>query len=159
MGSGLYVALKNDSSKPQFNGIWDAKLQTVSGGSFDLKAFRSKPLLLNFWASWCAPCVEEMPLLDAFYQTNKAKSFQLLGIAADKSESVERFLNKTPVQFPIALAGFDGIALSQSLGNTAGGLPFTALLDPKSQILFTKSGQLTTNDISNITNLMSLANR
>jgi thiol-disulfide isomerase/thioredoxin len=159
LAAGAYVSWRQQPMNTLKTALWDISLQNLNGQAFDLKRFRGRPLLLNFWASWCAPCLEEMPLLDGFYQQNTSNGFQLLGIAADKPDAVARFLAKSPVQFPIALAGFEGIALSQSLGNTAGGLPFTALLDAKGALLFTKSGQLTTNDLRTITHLMNLASR
>ncbi len=136
--------------------LWSLKLDTLSGAPLLVSAFKGKPLLINFWATWCAPCVEEMPLLDKFHQTNRNSnnSLQLLGIAADKSESVAKFLEKSSVQFPIVIAGFDGITLSQTLGNAMGGLPYSVLISKNSGILFKKEGQLTTNDLKTIHGLL-----
>ena len=141
----------------QSNGLdalWSLKLPTPSGKELALASLKGKPLLINFWATWCAPCVEEMPLLERFYQQNARNGIQLLGIAADKATSVETFLTKTPVSFPIVLAGFDGISMSKALGNETGGLPHTILIDAKEAILFTKKGQLTADDFKAISNMI-----
>jgi thiol-disulfide isomerase/thioredoxin len=137
--------------------LWSLKLDTPSGAPLLLSAFKGKPLLINFWATWCVPCIEEMPLLDKFHIENRSTNngLQLLGIAADKSESVVKFLSKMPVQFPIAISGFDGVALSKRLGNTSGGLPYSTLISKNGSILFKKEGQLTTNDFKVMSNLAS----
>ncbi|MBC7717365.1 MAG: TlpA family protein disulfide reductase, partial [Pseudorhodobacter sp.] len=77
---------------------------------------RGKPLLLNFWATWCPPCVKEMPLLDAFYQTHRARGWQVVGLAVDSPTPVRAFLERVPVSFPIGLAGMEGSELSRALG-------------------------------------------
>lgn len=95
-----------------------------------------------------------MPLLERFYQERASNGLQMLGIAADKAASVETFLARLPVSFPIVLAGFEGISISKALGNETGGLPHTLLISAKSDILFSKKGQLTTEDIKIITGLI-----
>ena len=112
-------------------------------GTRTLESFQGKPLLINLWATWCPPCIDEMPLLDAFYQQNAAKGWQTVGIAVDKPEAVERFLQRTPVQFPVLLAGNRlGMELAGDLGNTARGLPFSLLLDAQGNALAAHTGQL-----------------
>jgi hypothetical protein len=100
-----------------------------------------------------------MPLLDKFHLENRHvnNGLQLLAIAADKAESVVKFIGKIPVQFPIAISGFDGVALSKALGNVAGGLPYSVLISKNSSVLFKKEGQLTTNDLQTILQLVGTA--
>lgn len=138
--------------------LWDLTLPTPDGRNLNLQRFKGAPLLLNFWATWCPPCVEELPLLNQFYlekrqaQSSSVKSFQMLGIAADKSASVIQFLKTHPIDFPVVMAGFEGLALSKQLGNASGGLPYSALIDANGTVLFTKEGQLTANDLQNLAN-------
>ncbi len=127
--------------------LWDLTFSTPQGGTLAMRSLQGKPLLLNFWATWCAPCVEEMPLLDRFYAENRANGWQVLGLAVDQAGPVTRFLARMPMQFPIALAGFPGIDLSRKLGNTGGGLPFSVLLDGSSRIRQRKIGQLSAQDL------------
>jgi thiol-disulfide isomerase/thioredoxin len=143
----------------ELSALWALTLQTPMGESLALAQFKDKPLLINFWATWCAPCIEEMPLLDKFQLENRSANngFQLLGIAADKSESVVKFLRKAPVQFPILLAGFEGIELAKTLGNVSGGLPYSILISKNRGILFKKEGQLTANDFKTLNVLLSAA--
>src|SRR5438128_2664895 len=98
---------------------------TPDGAQLSMQALRGRPLLLNFWATWCPPCVEEMPLLDRFFRQSGSKSWQVVGLAIDQPSAVRNFLKKTPVTFPIGLAGLGGTELAKSLGNEVGGLPFT----------------------------------
>lgn len=127
--------------------LWDLAFSTPDGGTLAMRSFRGKPLLLNFWATWCPPCVEEMPLLDRFYAENSANGWQVLGLAVDQAAPVSRFLRQTPVGFPIALAGLAGTDLSRSLGNSSGGLPFSVLFDPAGRITQRKMGQLSARDL------------
>ncbi|MCA0177610.1 MAG: TlpA family protein disulfide reductase [Proteobacteria bacterium] len=93
----------------------------------------NRPLLVNFWATWCPPCLKEMPELDAFAAGHPA--WQVLGVALDGEEAVRGFLARQPVRFGIALA--DPMAAMQAmrdLGNAPGGLPFTALLDARGAV-------------------------
>ena len=159
--AGIMTFIRKEANQDKGDALatlWSLKLETPSGTPLLLSTFKGKPLLINFWATWCAPCIEEMPLLDKFHQGNRSadgNGLQLLGIAADKSESVAKFLTKAPMQFPIAIAGFDGVVLSKTLGNASGGLPYSVLISKNSSILFKKEGQLTTNDLKMISNLVS----
>ena len=83
-----------------------------------------------------------MPLLSAFYNENKANGWHLLGLAVDKPAPVTQFLARTPVSFPVALAGLEGTELSRTLGNNVGALPFSVLFDADGRIHQRKIGQL-----------------
>lgn len=122
--------------------FWALSLDTPDGVPMPMQAFRGSPLVVNFWATWCPPCVEELPLLSAFYNQNKANGWHLLGLAVDKPAPVNQFLARSPVSFPVALAGMEGVDLSRSLGNAAGALPFSVLFDADGQIRQRKIGQL-----------------
>lgn len=149
--TGFGLAWRNghvDRAEPEVEqDLWGLTFSTPQGGTLNMRSLQGKPLLLNFWATWCAPCVEEMPLLDRFYAENRAKNWQVLGLAVDQAAPVARFLERLPMQFPIAMAGFAGIDLSRKLGNTTGGLPFSVLLDESSRIRQRKIGQLTSQDL------------
>ena len=123
--------------------FWDLSFDTPAGQPLAAKAFRGKPLLLNFWATWCPPCIAELPLLNEFYRENAAKGWQVMGIAVDQPSAVRGFLERTPLDFPIAMAGLGGTDLARSLGNLGGGLPFTVLFGADGRILHRKIGQVT----------------
>ncbi len=124
--------------------FWDKTFaSSADGQTVALRQFQHQPLLLNFWATWCPPCVAEMPLLNRFYQQQRAKSWQVLGIAIDKPAPVRQFLARQPVDFPIALASIEGSDLARVLGNLGGGLPFSVLFDAQGQVRQRKIGQVT----------------
>jgi peroxiredoxin len=94
--------------------------------------------------------VEELPLLNRFYQENSPKSWQVVGVAVDKLDAVQRFLLKTPLQFPVAMAGMEGTALSRTLGNLGGGLPFTVVFDPRAKVVHRKMGILKPDELQTL---------
>ena len=129
-------------------GFWDQHFPTPEGGHLALASLRGKPLLVNFWATWCPPCVEELPLLSRFYTENKANGWQLLGLAVDQLEPVKRFLARAPVSFPVGMAGLAGVDLTRQLGNAAGGLPFTVVFGADGRLLHRKIGQVQASDLA-----------
>ncbi len=135
--------------------LWPLSFEGPNGAGFSMAAMRGKPLLINFWATWCPPCVEEMPLLDQFYRENKGRSWQVIGLAIDQPSAVRAFLQKTPVSFPIGFAGLGGSELSKALGNVAGALPFTVIVKPDGQVLQRRMGRVTGADLARWRDLSS----
>lgn len=123
--------------------LWASEFDAPDGQRFAMQSLRGKPLLLNFWATWCPPCIEEFPLLDSFFQKKSPKNIQVLGLAIDQPSAVRSFLLKTPVTFPVLLGGIGGTELGRTLGNLTGGLPFSVLLGSSGAILQRKLGKLT----------------
>ena len=78
------------------NSFWSLSFDTPDGKSLAMSGFSGKPLLLNFWATWCPPCVEELPVLDAFYQNNKSKDWQVFGLAVDQPSAVRNGCKPSP---------------------------------------------------------------
>lgn len=140
--------------------LWNLTLNTPSGAPLKLAAFQGQPLLIHFWATWCAPCIEELPVLNQFYlrkQQEKSNQLQLLAIAIDNPSSVVKFLEKVPINIPIAIATAGALELTRQLGNAKGGLPYSVLMSQEGAILMKKEGQLKANDLSLIETLLSKA--
>lgn len=143
---GIYVGTMPKHSSAAYP-LTGHTLKTYRGGSLDLSVLKGKKVVLNFWATWCPPCVEEMPELSALYPALQAQNVELIGIAVDNQANVETFLDKTPVTYPMALAGFGGSELAEQLGNTQGGLPFTVVLDEDGNVLMKKAGRIQMSEI------------
>jgi thiol-disulfide isomerase/thioredoxin len=122
--------------------LWNLEFELPRGNTLKFKTLVGAPIVLNFWATWCPPCVEELPLLERFYQQNISKRWQVIGLAVDNTRAVNQFLNKMPVSFPTPLAGLEGIELSHSLGNLSGGLPFTVVFNSAGEIVVRHMGKL-----------------
>ncbi len=127
--------------------LWAMDFEKPEGGVVAMKSLTGKPLLLNFWATWCPPCVEELPMLNAFYRQNSPNGWQVLGLAIDQPSAVRKFLQRIPLDFPVGLAGLGGTDLGRSLGNLTGGLPFTVVLGGDGRVQHRKMGQITQNDL------------
>ena len=88
-------------------------------------------------------------MLNQFYQAQRAKGWQVLGLAVDQDAAVQRFLQRMPLAFPVALAGMSGTQLTRELGNSAGGLPFTVVFGRQGEVQHRKMGQLLASDLQN----------
>ena len=127
--------------------FWAQSFERPEGGDLVLSSLRGKPLLLNFWATWCPPCVEEMPMIDSFFREHGANGWQVVGLAIDQPSAVRKFLQRTPVTYPTGLAGLQGTELVKNLGNTGGGLPFTLVLNGDGSVAARKMGKLEPGDL------------
>ncbi|HET9822815.1 MAG TPA: TlpA disulfide reductase family protein [Burkholderiaceae bacterium] len=120
---------------------WSLSFDRPDGSRLSMAPYLGQPVVLNFWATWCPPCLREMPALDRFQREFRSIGWRVVGIAADKPQAVQAFLARVPVSFDIALAGFAGIELSRQLGNEAGGLPFTVIYERSGRIVRSHAGE------------------
>jgi thiol-disulfide isomerase/thioredoxin len=120
--------------------LWTQRFPRPEGGELVMAELRGKPLLVNFWATWCPPCIKELPEIDRFARGHAAQ-LNVVGLAIDSLQPVQSFLKKLPLSFAVGLAGMSGTDLSRSLGNQAGALPFTVLLDAQGKLVQRKLGE------------------
>lgn len=142
---GLIFGLKKEEpSLPLGSGalLLSQNLPDLTGKTQALSQWKGKTLVVNFWATWCAPCVEEMPELSSLQQKDGSGNFQIIGIGIDSAEKMQEFSAKHNISYPLYVAGMQGAELSRQLGNTKGGLPFTLLVAPDGSIKKTYLGRL-----------------
>lgn len=128
----------------------DVRLPDRDGQPRALSEWDGKIVLLNFWASWCGPCREEMPLLDRARTRHASRNFEVIGIAAEEAAPALAFLNDFPVAYPILInAPSDGIDVSLRFGNTRNVLPYNVLIGRDGRILSTKIGNFSEEQLEN----------
>ncbi|HEV3018557.1 MAG TPA: TlpA disulfide reductase family protein [Burkholderiaceae bacterium] len=117
-------------------------LPDADGVQRPLKTWQGKLLIVNFWATWCTPCVEEMPELQRLADQSQARNVAVIGIGVDEADKVRAFRTQHGLRFPLLVAGFDGMGLAQRLGNTEAVLPYTALISPDGRLVEEHSGRI-----------------
>ncbi|KVP43072.1 TlpA family protein disulfide reductase [Burkholderia ubonensis] len=122
--------------------LWAAALTDADGKPATLASFKGQKVVVNFWASWCGPCVQEMPELVALSHEYRQKGIRFIGIGVDSGQNVKNFLQKVKVDYPVFVSGYAGADLARNFGNAAGALPFTVVIDEHGKIRETKLGQI-----------------
>jgi len=122
--------------------LGSASFPDLEGKPRQLTEWRGKVLVCNFWATWCAPCREEIPLLIETRQKYGLKGVEIVGIAIDNVSKVREFSASFSISYPILLAEANGLDLMRQLGNSAGGLPYTVIADRDGTPLHRKLGAL-----------------
>jgi thiol-disulfide isomerase/thioredoxin len=102
--------------------------------------WRDRWLVLNFWATWCAPCVEEMPTLQQVARDYARRNVAVVGLGIDRPDAIRRFQADLKLDLPLLVAGVDGTALAQALGNPSGALPYTVLISPAGAVVQARLG-------------------
>ena len=138
----------DDAALAESGGLWGLSFTRPEGGELAMAGLRGRPLVLNFWATWCPPCVKEMPELDRFQTAFAPQGWQVVGLAVDSPTPVRQFLQRVPVSFAIGLAGLEGTDLSRRLGNERGALPFTVVFDAGGRIVQRKLGETSFDELA-----------
>ena len=115
-----------------------------------LDQWRGKVVVVNFWATWCAPCREEMPEFMKAQTEHGPKGLQFVGIAVDQADKVSQFADEIGLNYPTLVGGFGAMELSKSLGNSLMALPFTVVLDRKGAVAHTQLGILKPDKLDSI---------
>jgi thiol-disulfide isomerase/thioredoxin len=127
---------------PAVSNMFSQTLSDANGQSQPLSQWKNKTLVVNFWATWCAPCVDEMPELSALQTEVALSNVQILGIGIDSATNIAQFASKYKITYPLYTGGLDATELSRQFGNKAGGLPFTVLVGRDGQVKKTYLGRL-----------------
>ena len=137
----ISLPLKWDRSGDMLDRLPQFKLPNLQGEKVSSSAWDGKVIILNFWATWCPPCLREMPLFIELQERHK--QLQVVGIAIDTREEVAGFLEANPVNYPILLGETQAIEMSRRLGNRLQGLPFTVIFDNRGRRIHAQVGEMT----------------
>jgi len=153
LGGGLYFGLeqRNESPAPAAaTGLMGLALPDVTGKEQRIDQWKGKVIVVNFWATWCAPCREEMPEFIKAQSEYGAKGLQFVGIAVDQADKVAQFEKEIGLNYPSLVGGFGAMELSKSLGNKLMALPFTVIVDRQGAIVHTQLGLLKPDKLTQI---------
>jgi len=139
LGAGIGLALF-DRAPADASALLALTLPDPSGRPQPLSQWQGKVLVVNFWATWCGPCREEMPDLVRAQKEYGAKGLQIVGIAADDADKVQQFAKEIELNYPALIGGYAAIDLSKDLGNSLVALPFTLVVDRHGRVAYTHLG-------------------
>ncbi|MFO1304214.1 MAG: TlpA disulfide reductase family protein [Burkholderiales bacterium] len=146
LAAGAWFGTQRQASEPASPqaaaALAGLSLPDASGKEQRLDQWRGKVMVVNFWATWCAPCREEMPEFIKAQSEFGGKGLQFVGIAVDQADKVEQFAKEIGLNYPTLIGGFGAMELSKSLGNTVMALPFTVVVDRKGAVVHTQLGEL-----------------
>lgn len=129
----------------------------IEGNLRNIKDWDGQIVLLNFWATWCPPCLKEIPDFIEVQQQLENRGFQIIGIAVDNEDDVRDFAAEMAINYPIMAGEMEAIELSQKYGNSIGGLPFSAIIDRNGKITHTITGELSKDRLISILKQLGLA--
>ncbi len=130
--------------------VEDFSLSDSNGELRRLSEWKDKVIVLNFWATWCAPCREEIPAFVELQQHYESKGLQFIGIALQEADEVRGFMEEFNVNYPSLVGGDEVIQAAKRLGNDIGALPYTVIIDTGGEIVFTRRGPLSKTDAESI---------
>jgi len=151
----LVLRSAGGDSSGEASGAGDIALRSatfvdLAGQPRKLSDWRGRILVCNFWATWCAPCREEIPLLMAAKTKYASSAVEIVGIAIDNAANVGQFSASFKISYPILLAEVNGLDLMRKLGNSAGGLPYTVVVDRQGSVVRRKLGAFKQGDLDTI---------
>lgn len=141
-GAGLaWQRFRGPGAEALDDTFWSLRFDRPEGGELAFTSLRGQTLVINFWATWCPPCIRELPEFDRLQRSPAGRNVQVVGLAVDGPTPVRQFLARQPVGFAVGLAGFEGTELSRRLGNSTGALPFTVVVDSRGVVRQRKLGE------------------
>jgi len=146
LGIGVWAAQKRYAPTADSNqvptSLWAVPFIDTAGKPQSLAQWRGKTLVLNFWATWCAPCREEIPDLIAIRSQYTAKSVEIVGIAIDNAQAVGPYAREMKISYPVVIGDGAALDLARALGNPSGALPYTVVMAPDGTVLMRHLGRL-----------------
>lgn len=145
--AGVFFQLPDEAQKKQNTPRIEFSFPDLSGKQRHVSEWQGKILVINFWASWCGPCREEIPEFIKLQNEFRDKGLQFIGIAIDEKQAVKNYLDTIAINYPILMGGDSAIPLSHQLGNFINAVPFTLILDQKGRVMLRKPGEISREEI------------
>ncbi|UCD67227.1 MAG: TlpA family protein disulfide reductase [Betaproteobacteria bacterium] len=141
--AGYRLTAPHGFSQVDASGVLKATLPDLEGVPQTISRWKGHVLVVNFWATWCPPCLEEIPVFVRLQRQMGGQGLQFLGIAIDERDRVVNFARRNGINYPIMIGQLDAIELSKTAGNQRGGLPYTLVLDRSGRVVSQHYGALT----------------
>lgn len=153
LAAGLFAHLSWHTGSPDtaaVSALTLAQFQDLGGRPGSINDWRGRVVIVNFWASWCPPCREEIPGLISIQRQFAAKGVQVVGIAVDSVENARTSAAELKIDYPVLIAGIEVIDLTRKLGNRAGALPYTVILNREGKVIATHLGLISEADLARL---------
>jgi thiol-disulfide isomerase/thioredoxin len=141
LGAALYRHASSVSDAAT-NALFEQTFSDADGRAQSMKQWQGRLLVLNFWATWCAPCVEEIPELQRVEQDYAPHGVAVVGLGIDNASAIRRFRDEQRIALPLLVAGAGGGELARQFGNPSGALPYTVLIDRDGRIVQARLGRI-----------------
>ena len=145
---------RSAASAPMPDVLPDIQLADLQGNIHSLREWSEGPLLINFWATWCAPCLREMPLLETVWLARQETGLAIVGVAIDRTEAVSPYVEKTGVTYPILTGQSDAMKAAEAFGPEFAGLPYSVLVASGGRVLGVYSGELHPEHLNRVLDLL-----
>jgi thiol-disulfide isomerase/thioredoxin len=146
-GGWLGWARLQPATPTQMETLWHTPFSDLAGKPFSLSAMKGKPLIVNFWATWCGPCKEEMPDFQKLASSDLGKKIQIVGIGIDNAANMQAFADKLGITYKLLDGGPTSLDLLKTLGNQVGGLPFTLVFNADGKVVKSHLGKFTYDEL------------
>ena len=150
LSAGIGFQKLNSIAEADTFSLSKTALIDVEGKLQNLSQWQGKILIINFWATWCPPCLKEIPDFIRLQTQYRAKNVQFIGIALDNLQDVKTYSLKAGVNYPLLMAENSGIKLAHSWGNLLDVVPFTVVINPQGEIIHRQMGEFHSADIEKV---------
>ncbi len=140
-------APRHAADRAASGGLLTARFPDLEGREHAFGEWKGQVLVVNFWATWCAPCREEIPVFIAIEDKYGSRGLQIVGLAIDRPDPVRAFAREFGINYPLLIGGFEAVEIMRPLGNTAGALPFSVIYDRSGQAVLAKLGAFSVDEL------------
>jgi thiol-disulfide isomerase/thioredoxin len=149
--AGIWASLKSlDASSPNVAPLWAAEFKDLEGKPLAMSSLKGKPVVVNFWATWCGPCKEEMPDFQKFATGPDGKKAQLVGIGIDSAAKMQEFAKQMGITYQLVEGGAQGLDILTAAGDKPRALPFTIVLNAAGEPIFSRIGKVSHDELTAI---------